>query len=229
MFSISHLFYIYFNFFYSLFISSFVLQILSFFTYCLFQVPDREKCQIPQNRYLTLDLPRFAQQLRQQQPSLPVHLDLLPVIVGPVEKLFLRRIEIGEPCQLLLDPFPLLEGIHLSNLPIQTCDVELLPVLLVDHPLELGRDLEPSFFVDPGWMIAAKHGVRLSEAMPKPRKIRLKSFDSGCSSCFWVGFPPAPRFQLARPTDLMTLTTLFHFLPHLSRKSFIVKQKLGCI
>src|SRR5580658_2334056 len=75
------------------------------------QVPDDQVSQVPQNRYLALNLSGFAQQLRQQQPSLPVHLDLLPVIVGAVEKLFLRRIEIGEPCQLLLDPLPLLEGI----------------------------------------------------------------------------------------------------------------------
>src|ERR1035438_1385537 len=106
---------------------------------------------------LTSPFTSYSVSMSTGQPSLPVHLDLLPVIVGPVEKLFLRRIEIGEPCQLLLDPLPFLEGIHLSNLAIQTCDVELLPVLLVDHPLELGRDLEPPFFVDPGWMIAAKH------------------------------------------------------------------------
>jgi hypothetical protein len=37
----------------------------------------------------------------------------------------------------------------------------LLTVFLVDHPLELGRDLETAFFVDPGWMIAAKHVVSL--------------------------------------------------------------------
>src|SRR5207248_5317156 len=49
---------------------------------------------------------------------------------------------------------------------------------------------------------------------------------SGCLSCCWVGFPPAPRFQLLNPTNLTAPTTLNHFLPHLSRKSFIVKQKL---
>src|SRR5579864_1414844 len=121
------------------------------------QVPDHEIRQIPQNRYLALDLPGLAQQLRQQQPPLPVHLDLLPVVVRPVQKFFLRRIEVGEPRQLLLDSLPFLEGIHLSNLAIQTCDVELLTVFLVDHPLELGRDLETALFVDPGWMVAAKH------------------------------------------------------------------------
>src|SRR5271163_985044 len=53
------------------------------------QVPDDQVSQVPQNRYLALDLPRFAQQLRQEQPSLPIHLDLLAVIVGAIEKLFL--------------------------------------------------------------------------------------------------------------------------------------------
>src|SRR5271169_6531851 len=95
--------------------------------------------------------------MRHQQPPLPIHLDLLPVIVHPGQKLLLRRIESGEPRQLLLDPLPLLEGIYLSNLPIQTRDVELLSVLLVDHPLEFGWDLESSLFVDASWVIAAKH------------------------------------------------------------------------
>jgi hypothetical protein len=47
----------------------------------------------------------------------------------------------------------------LSNLPIEAGDVKLLPVFLVDHSFELGRDLEAAFVVDPSWMIAAKHGA----------------------------------------------------------------------
>jgi hypothetical protein len=35
----------------------------------------------------------------------------------------------------------------------------LLPVLLVEHSLELGWDLEPSFFVHASWVIAAKHDL----------------------------------------------------------------------
>src|SRR6266849_2646964 len=62
-----------------------------------------------------------------------------------------------------------------------------------------------------------------------PRKIGSTSGGSGCLSCFWVGFPPAPRYQLPTPTALTALTTFYHFCPHLTRKSFIVKQKLqGC-
>src|ERR1700684_508205 len=60
----------------------------------------------------------------------------------------------------------------------------------------------------------------------KTRKTRSNSGDSGCLSCLWVGFPPAPRFQLQRPTALTLSTTSYHFVPHLSVKSFIVKQKL---
>jgi hypothetical protein len=50
--------------------------------------------------------------------------------------------------------------------------------------------------------------------------------DSGCLSCYWVGFPPAPRCQLLNLTNLCILTTLYHFVPHLISKSFSVKQKL---
>src|ERR1700722_3231921 len=106
---------------------------------------------------LALDPGRVAQQLRNQQPPLAIHLDDLPPVIHFAEKLLLRRIESGEPRQLLLDPLPFLEGIYLSNIPIQTCDVELLTIFLVDHPLELGRNLETALLVDPGWMIAAKH------------------------------------------------------------------------
>src|SRR5258708_26726506 len=92
----------------------------------------------------------------------------MPVIIRPVQKFLLRGIEIGEPCELLLDPLPLLEGIQLSNLPIHARDVKLLPVLLVDNPLELGRDFQPSFFVDASWVIAAKHGLYLSSSVNMP-------------------------------------------------------------
>jgi hypothetical protein len=59
--------------------------------------------------------------------------------------------------QLLLDPFPFLEGIHLGNTAIQRRDVEFDGVFLVDHALEFRGDFEPSLFVDAGWVIAAKH------------------------------------------------------------------------
>src|SRR5437588_7451610 len=39
---------------------------------------------------------------------------------------------------------------------------------------------------------------------------------SGCLSCFWVGFPPAPRYQLLAPTALLLSplsTTFVHILP----------------
>src|SRR3984957_20191269 len=105
------------------------------------QVAHDQMRKIAGNRNLAFDLRRLSKQLRHQEPPLPIHFHHLPVVVHPVEKLFLRRIESGEPCQLLLDPLPLLEGIHLSNLPYQTCDVVLLSVLFVDHALELGGDL----------------------------------------------------------------------------------------
>ena len=66
-----------------------------------------------------------AQQLRHQQASLAIHLHLLAPVVHAVQELLLRRIESGEPGQLLLDPLPFLEGIYLGNLSVQTCDVEL--------------------------------------------------------------------------------------------------------
>src|ERR1700730_2189496 len=125
------------------------------------QVAHHQIRQVPQNCHLALDLSGLAQQLRQQQPSLSIHLHLLPVIIRPVQKFLLRGIEIGEPGKLLLDPLPLLEGIQLSTLAIHARDVKLLSVLLVDHALELGRDLQPSFFVDASWVIAAKHALYL--------------------------------------------------------------------
>src|SRR5262249_8690729 len=88
---------------------------------------------------------------------LAVHFHLLTPVVRAVEKLLLRRIESGEPRQLLLDPLPLLEGINLCTLAVEACYVKLLTVLLVDHPLELRGDFEPSFFVHASWVIAANH------------------------------------------------------------------------
>lgn len=60
----------------------------------------------------------------------------------------------------------------------------------------------------------------------KRRKASAKAGDSGCLSCCWVGFPPAPRFQLLTPTDSTAHATFYHFVPHLISKSFIVKQEL---
>src|ERR1700676_3784575 len=73
------------------------------------------------------------------------------------------------------------------------------------------------------------HPCELLLQQPRRSKLckgRSNSGDSGFLSCLWVGFPPAPRFQLQRPTALTVSTTSYHFVPHLSAKSFIVKQKL---
>src|SRR6267142_3573944 len=62
----------------------------------------------------------------------------------------------------------------------------------------------------------------------KQRKAGSKSGDSGCLSCFWVGFPPAPRFQLFGPRPLLRsplCTTFYHILAVsrlLSRRNFKV-------
>src|SRR5271169_1929591 len=69
--------------------------------------------------------------------------------------------------------------------------------------------------------------LRQQRGRSKPCKVRSESGDSGCLSCSWVGFPPAPRFQLLSSTALTVSTTSYHFVPHLSCKSFIVKKKLN--
>src|ERR1051326_606577 len=56
-------------------------------------VPDFQERQIPQHRHVTLNLCRVAQQRRNQQPSLSVHLHHLPVVVRAVQKLLLGGIE----------------------------------------------------------------------------------------------------------------------------------------
>jgi len=38
--------------------------------------------------------------------------------------------------------------------------------------------------------------------------------------------PTGSTFQLLNPTNLNSPATFYHFVPHLSPKSFIVKQKL---
>ena len=49
--------------------------------------------KIADNSHFALDLRRVAQQRRYQHPSLAIDLHQLAVIVGAVQKLFLRRIE----------------------------------------------------------------------------------------------------------------------------------------
>src|SRR5437667_1031282 len=122
----------------------------------LLQVANFQIRQLPGHCHFALDLRRLAQQLRNQEPALAVHLHLLTPVVRAVEKLLLRRIESGEPCQLLLDPLPFLEGIQLCNLPVEARDVKLLTILLVEHALEFRGDFESSFFVHASWVIAAK-------------------------------------------------------------------------
>src|SRR5258708_5770352 len=62
-----------------------------------FQVVHFEVGQVTHHCHLALDLRRFAQQLRHQQPALRVHLHLLAVIIGPLQEILLGRIEIREP------------------------------------------------------------------------------------------------------------------------------------
>src|SRR5579863_1088241 len=59
----------------------------------LLQVAHNQVRQISRDRHFALDLRRRAQNLRHQQPPLTIHFHHLPVVVGPVQKLFLRRIE----------------------------------------------------------------------------------------------------------------------------------------
>src|ERR1700719_4092254 len=60
----------------------------------------------------------------------------------------------------------------------------------------------------------------------KRRKNWSNSVGSGDLSNSWVGFPPAPLYRLPVPPTSTVLTPVFHFLPHLTRKSLIVKRKL---
>jgi len=64
----------------------------------------------------------------------------LSVVVRARQELLFGRVVGRERGELLLDPLPFLEGIHLSNNPIETCDVEFLRIFLVDHALEFRRD-----------------------------------------------------------------------------------------
>src|ERR1700730_2208948 len=121
------------------------------------QVANFQVGQIAEHCHFPANLRRLAQNLRDQQAPLPVHLHDLPVIIRASQKLFLRRIERRERCQLLLDPLPFLEGIHLSNISVLTCDVKFLRIFLVDHALEFRGDFQPSLFVDARWVISAKH------------------------------------------------------------------------
>src|SRR6185437_10676383 len=100
-----------------------------------------EERQIANHSHFALDPGRIPQQRRYQKPSMTIDLHLLAVIIGAIEKLLFGRVEIRQQRQFLFDPLTLLEGIHLSNLPIERGDVKLRAVLLVDQALEFHGDL----------------------------------------------------------------------------------------
>jgi len=63
----------------------------------------------------------------------------------------------------------------------------------------------------------------------KEEKAAKSSAKAGRSGLFIVlsgRIPTGSTFQLLAPTGLPKLATFFHFVPHLSCKSFIVKKKL---
>src|SRR5213082_3398539 len=92
----------------------------------LLQIADFQIRLEPHHRNVALQLRRIAKQLWKQQAPLPIHLYLLAPITGRAEKLFLRRIEGWESRYILLDPFPLLEGINLINPFVASRNVKLL-------------------------------------------------------------------------------------------------------
>src|SRR5207248_5037709 len=175
--------------------------------------------------------------LRQHHPASAVHLHPLAVIIHFVQKPFLRRIEVGEPGQLLLDLAPLLHRKNLRHLAVLAGDVKLGAVLLLDGALEFCRHLEASLFVHARWMVSAKHvfgpvapGIssscapltrRPSSIQRRRRKAhRFLVHQSGFSGLFgssnWnSSYSPATH-------RLTLLSTYNHFRPHATPKLLAV-------
>src|SRR4029077_924439 len=124
-------------------------------------------------------------------------------------------------------------------LAIQARDIEFLVVLLVDHPLELGRDFEPSLFVYASWVIAAEHvllcpwGRKICCVLVLPQRGRLKgpkcrSFlvRSGCFLGCQLQNPLAPLKVSLPPTTATVSATFYHICPHPTPKAFVVNEKV---
>src|SRR5215472_16740922 len=65
-----------------------------------------EVIELPKNVHVALRLCRLSQNRRQQNPPLSVHLNHLPEIAGPHQKLALRRVRAGHLRELVLDLSP---------------------------------------------------------------------------------------------------------------------------
>src|SRR5208283_4388755 len=112
-----------------------------------FRVLNFQELHPPADCHFALQFCRVAQDRRQQQTTLSIHLHRLAVIAGPLEQPLLGLVEAGHRAQLALDLFPLHKGIYFGTLPIPTGDVELAAVVLVEQALEFHRHFEAPFVV----------------------------------------------------------------------------------
>ncbi len=133
------------------------------------------------NHHISRQLCRFPQDLRQQHPPLRIHLRHLPVIVHPVQKLLLGRVQAGYLRPAFPRSFPTPARVNLGRPSILTSDVKLRSVTLVHQALELRRQLEPAFFIDASWVIATKHQLHsLLWLEPTQNRFFASTFDHFC-------------------------------------------------
>jgi hypothetical protein len=62
----------------------------------LVRISHHQVLQVPHHRDFTLKTRRLPQNLRHQQPALPVELDHLPVVAGALQELLLGLVHFGE-------------------------------------------------------------------------------------------------------------------------------------
>src|SRR5208283_4129715 len=115
-----------------------------------FRVLHFQELHPPADRHFALQIRRLAEDRRQQQTALSIHLYRLAEIAGPLQQPLLGLVEIGDRIQLAFDLLPLLKGICFGTLAVPAGNVELRAVVLVDQALEFRRHLEAPFFVEPG-------------------------------------------------------------------------------
>src|SRR6516162_6084948 len=105
-----------------------------------------EVIELPKNVHVALRLCRLSQNRRQQNPPLSVHLNHLPEIAGPHEKLALRRVRAGHLRELVLDLSPHLQRVNQRHFTGLAGNVELIAVPF-ERLEKLGGDLQTTLFV----------------------------------------------------------------------------------
>jgi hypothetical protein len=120
-------------------------------------IPEVQVIHTSQDSDFSIHPRGIPQSLRDKNPSLFIHRGCLTEVIRSVQKLFFGRVEGRSRGETLFNFLPNRKGINPNGFAVETGNVEVAAPGILDNRAETGRDLDPAFLVDSGWLVSTEH------------------------------------------------------------------------